>query len=243
MGKKCYKRPTIVSMKRLIFIVEGETEEMFVNSMLKPYFLKSGFNNTLQCFKIKRSNGGMQKYSYVKQDILRVIYEQEAIVTTMFDFYALPSTFPGQTDIKDINNHLEKVLYLEKKMKEDLEVSQRTSFGNYVPYIQLHDFEALVFTSEKGFEQLFEHSEMNYKGISELIKQYPNPEEINDSPQTAPSKRIKKLIPGYQKVLFGNLLVAYNGMSILLSKCPHFRSWIETLKAQLIEQNKTTEHE
>ena len=220
-------------MKRLVFIVEGETEEAFVNIILRPYFQKCGFYNSVQCFKIKHTQGGMHKYSYVRNDVLNTIYEHDVIVTTMFDLYALPHSFPGFEEAQSIKEHLKRVEFLEMKMKEDLELNQNRQFNNYIPYIQLHEFEALVFSSATGFEALFEDSEMNYKGICEIIEEFSNPEEINDSPETAPSKRMQKLIRGYNKVAYGISLIEYTGIDIILRKCPHFREWIEKLKASI----------
>ena len=74
-------------MKRLVFIVEGETEEAFVNTILRPYFQSCGIYNPIQCFKIKHTQGGMHKYSYVRNDVLNTIYENDAVITTMFDLY------------------------------------------------------------------------------------------------------------------------------------------------------------
>ena len=119
-------------------------------------------------------------------------------------------------------------------MKEDLEIHQGRQFNNYIPYIQLHEFEALAFSSANSFEILFEDNEMNYKGIREVIDSFPNPEDINDSPETAPSKRMQKLIPGYNKVAYGISLIEYTGLSVILQKCPHFREWIEKLKASIM---------
>ena len=72
-----------------------------------------------------------------------------------------------------------------------------------------------------------------YKEILEIIEQFPNPEDINDSPETAPSKRMKTLIDGYEKVTYGISLVEYTGIETILHKCPHFKDWIEKLKAVL----------
>lgn len=220
-------------MKRLVFIVEGETEEAFVNSILRPYFQECGFYNSVQCFKIKHTQGGMHKYSYVRNDVLNTIYEHDVIVTTMFDLYALPHSFPGYDDSQAIENHLKRVEFLEIRMKQDLELTQNRQFNNYIPYIQLHEFEALAFSSTNGFEALFEDREINLKGIREVIDTFPNPEDINDSPETAPSKRMQKLISGYNKVTYGVSLIEYTGIDIILRKCPHFREWIEKLKVSI----------
>lgn len=220
-------------MKRLVFIVEGETEEAFVNNLLRPYFQSCGLYNPVQCFKIKHTQGGMHKYSYVQSDVLRTIYETDVFVTTMFDLYALPSSFPGYAESQAILDHQERVAFLESKMKEDIETQQHQQFKNYIPYIQLHEFEALAFSSTNSFEALFEENEIDYKGICKVINDFPNPEDINDSPETAPSKRMQKLIPGYNKVAYGISLIEYTGIDTILSRCPHFKQWIEQLKSAL----------
>lgn len=96
--------------------------------------------------------------------------------------------------------------------------------------IQLHEFEALVFSSLNGFEEVFERSEMDYKGLKEVISGYPNPEEIDNSPDTAPAARLKALIPGYNKVLNGVSIIKETGIGTVLERCPHFRAWVEKLK-------------
>ena len=227
-------------MRRFVFIVEGETEEAFVNTILRPYFQSCGLYNPVQCFKIKHTQGGMHKYSYVRNDVLNTIYEHDVIVTTMFDLYAFPHSFPGYEESKDMSDHLKRVLFLEAKMKEDLECSQNRRFDNYIPYIQLHEFEALLFSSAIGFEALFEENEMDYKGIRKVIEDFPNPEDINDSPETAPSKRMQRLIQGYNKVTYGISLIEYIGIDTVLMKCPHFRGWIDALKVSL--NDKKREH-
>ena len=118
-------------------------------------------------------------------------------------------------------------------MREDLEAHQSQPFNNYIPYIQLHEFEALAFSSANSFEALFEDNEMDYKGIKEVISTFSNPEDINDSPETAPSKRMQKLISGYNKVAYGISLIEYTGIDTILRKCPHFREWVEKLKVAI----------
>ena len=51
-------------MKRLVFIVEGDSELRFVKEVLGPYFHSSGLYNGIQCFKLKHSGGGISKYTH-----------------------------------------------------------------------------------------------------------------------------------------------------------------------------------
>ena len=221
-------------MKRLVIIAEGETEESFVNNILCPFFCSKGIYNSIQCFKTKHSHGGMSKYSYIKKDILNIIYEKDVVVSMMIDFYRLPSDFPGFNDLKVTQTHQEQANLLETRIKKDLENSQKQLFENFIPYIQLHEFEALVFASINGIDSLFERSEMDYKGLMNVIQQYPNPEDINNHPDTAPSVRLKKLISGYNKVLHGIDIINTVGMAELLEKCPRFKTWIESMAEALV---------
>nr|WP_315453828.1 DUF4276 family protein [uncultured Prevotella sp.] len=221
-------------MKRLVIIAEGETEESFVNNILCPFFCSKGIYNSIQCFKTKHSHGGMSKYSYIKKDILNIIYEKDVVVSMMIDFYRLPSDFPGFNDLKVTQTHKEQANLLETRIKKDLEDSQNQLFDNFIPYIQLHEFEALVFASISGIDSLFERSEMDYNGLMNVIQQYPNPEDINNHPDTAPSVRLKKLISGYNKVLHGIDIINTVGMAELLEKCPRFKTWIESMVEALV---------
>ena len=223
-------------MKRLVIIVEGETEESFVNNILRPFFYSQGLYNVIQCFKTKHSHGGISKYSYIKKDVLNIIYESDVVVSMMIDFYRLPSDTPGFSESTEVQTHKEQADLLEARMKEDLENSQNQRFDNFIPYIQLHEFEALVFASINGITDLFERNEMNYDGLIDVIRQYPNPEDINNLPDTAPSVRLKKLIYGYNKVVDGINIITTAGMSILLEKCPRFKDWVERMEAALREE-------
>lgn len=219
-------------MKRLVVIAEGETEESFVNNILIPYFNSLGIYNYIQCFKTKHSNGGLSKYSYIKQDVISTIYETDVVVTTLFDLYRLPSDFPGYKQ-DNVLSHDVWAEGIENQIKKDIEQEKGRRFDNFIPYIQLHEFEALVFSSIAGIDALFEKSEVDYQGLQNVINNYPNPEDINNGPNTAPSVRLQRLVPGYDKVIYGVEIIKEIGMDTVLSKCPRFNRWIEKIKDAL----------
>lgn len=220
-------------MKRLVIIVEGDAEESFVDTILAPYFTSLGIYNSIQCFKIKQSKGGISRYADVKRDIINTLYEKDVVVSTMLDFYRLPSNFPGMQQSTVSVTHLQQVELIEEKMKEDIKATLKSRYNNLIPYIQLHEFEALVFSSIDGVDELYEPSEYDRKAMLQVLAEYPNPEDINDRPDTAPSVRLKKLIPGYHKVQDGIYILKNHGMSTLLARCPHFQSWVNKLKEAL----------
>ena len=87
-----------------------------------------------------------------------------------------------------------------------------------------------MFSSIQGFEYLFSGQESEINEIQNIINQFPNPEDINDNPITAPSKRILKIFPGYDKPLYGGLSCLEIGIENFLQKCLHFNNWVERLK-------------
>ncbi len=215
-------------MKRLLIIVEGDTEKEFVNNILAPYLFSKGIGN-VQCFKIKHSKGGLSKYEHLKKDIINSLYEDNVIVTTLIDFYALPKDFPKYEEAIKFEDKLMCVDFLENAIKEDIENSQQKTFNNLIPYIQLHEFEALVFSSKKGIENLFTPKQANFNEFEKIFNAYTNPEEINNDPNNAPSKRLKLLIKGYNKFVDGIMIIDEIGINTILSKCPRFNNWISLL--------------
>jgi hypothetical protein len=56
------------------------------------------------------------------------------------------------------------------------------------------------------------------------------PEDINDHPKTAPSKRIVAAMRGYQKTFHGPLIACEIGLSAIRQNCPHFDAWLQKLE-------------
>ena len=90
------------------------------------------------------------------------------------------------------------------------------------------------FTSVKGFKYLGNLSDHQLSDIQTVIDEFDNPELINEGDQTAPSKRLKAIIPGYQKVLYGNTIALENGFQVVLDKCPRFNGWIKRLEEKVL---------
>lgn len=139
----------------------------------------------------------------------------------MFDLYALPNDFPKFEEAKKCADVYRKVEVLEEAFKEDI--------GDYrfLPYIQLHEFEALILS--KPEELLYEYFEYEdeVKKLVELLEEIQNPELINT--EKAPSKRIEELIPEYNKVSGGTATVARIGTEYLIDTCKHFKDWLDRL--------------
>ncbi len=219
-------------MKRLYIIVEGQTEEEFVNTILSPYFIKNNVYD-IRPIKIQTSKGhkgGFVNYKHLKNDVNKLLKSQtDIIVTTLIDFFRLPESTPNYHVSMRLNNSIQKVESLERAIFEDV------SSSSFLPYIQLHEFEALLFSSIIGYNSFWNTKTKIISKIQDILSKYPNPEDINDNPITAPSKRLSSIIQGYDKIVYGNLIAQEIGIEKIIEKCPRFRNWINALVTKLQE--------
>jgi len=210
-------------MKRLYIVVEGQTEEEFIKKVLAPYLLLQGILcvTPVAIHRAHGARGGMVSYEPLKNDVLRLLREGDApIVSTLIDFFRCPDT-PGEEVWNKATNHQQEVELREQEIGRDI------GSRHFIPYIQLHEFEALLFSSDVGFNGRFSPKETDE--LSKIVGDYPNPEEINSSPEGAPSKRILAIVPTYDKVLHGGSIANAIGIGTILERCPRFRAWVERL--------------
>jgi hypothetical protein len=208
-------------MKFVYILVEGETEEKFVKDILNPYFEKKEIYLTPVRLR------GVSKYYIIQKEVKSLLKNQSfLLVTTMIDLYACPSDMPKKTEIKQDMNHIQKVTFLENAFSKDINNEK------FLPYLQLHEFEALLFSDVSYFSLL--SRDISY---FENIVRTKEPEEINDSPDTAPSKRIIQKIPQYEftKPTNGIILAKKIGLENMRVKCPHFNDWIVKIESRCNE--------
>jgi hypothetical protein len=215
-------------MKRIIIISEGQTEQEFCKDVLIPYFITKHI--IIHYPTVKHSTGGIVPWPILKRQIeTHLKQDKEAIVTTFIDFYGIHDRhlFPRWEEAKRIANLNNRMTLLETAKATEIDEDLRHRF---VPYIQLHEFEGLLFNRIDVFRNNFSEQEADMVGIESVINRYPNPELINDGHDTAPSKRLGKLIKGYNKVVYGTILATEIGLVNLRGKSPRFNAWIETLE-------------
>ena len=134
-------------MKKILILVEGQTEESFVRDILLPHLETKGIYCIPKLATTKRVKsgpnykGGVVSYGKLKIDIKNLLYDSSAtVVTTMIDYYGFSSIVPFRESIKG-SSCFERVKSLEKLFREDI------NHNRFLPYLQLHEFEALVFVS------------------------------------------------------------------------------------------------
>ena len=205
-------------MTRVIVYCEGPTEETFVNRILAPVFWhKSIYLFASPC-------NGVSKYSIIKKDLSTLCkHDPSAIITTMLDYYALPSDTPGMKDVVH-GTIYEKVNYVESKIKEDI------GAPNLFPNLMLHEFEALLFADPNCFSYCGLPNR-SIRMLCSIRQEAETPEHINNNPNTAPSKRILRIYPEYDKVLDGFHVAEDIGLEKMRTECKHFNDWVSTIDA------------
>ncbi|MYA24523.1 MAG: DUF4276 family protein, partial [Gemmatimonadetes bacterium] len=100
-----------------------------------------------------------------------------------------------------------------------------------IPYVQRHEFEGLLFSDVSVFAGLIEAPEGSVEALQKIRSHFQTPEDINDNKDTAPSKRIKKVIPWYDKRVNAPLLAIEIGLATIRTECPRFNSWVTSLES------------
>lgn len=216
-----------MKMPRLIFIVEGDSEQRFINEHLVIY-LSSKFSRVpMHAQKIttnrkKNVKGGNVNYELLKNEVRRTFAQGDVLITTFLDFFRLPTDYPDFTvDVKQIGK-------IEDAVRADCSaIIPPTSF---LPYIQKHEFETLLFANPAGFTNVVNSTEMS--GILNVLKKFSTPEDINGSPETAPSKRLLSIF-NYKKVADSALVMKDVDIDMLRKRCPRFDTWVGRLEAAL----------
>jgi hypothetical protein len=221
-----------VTRIKLNITTEGEAELKFAKNTLAIYLSRFDIDTFARSVKTSTgSRGGITTYQKAKNDIqawLKQNPSSEWKFTTMFDLYRLPGDFPGYRDALTKNDPYEKVRVLEDAFKKDIDDYR------FIPYIQLHEFEALIFADPEKLNLEFPDKEKAIQKLVEMARGK-NPELIDDDPDTAPSKRIIKEIRVFEKnkSTSGPNVVESIGIPVLKNKCRHFSEWITKMEGIL----------
>lgn len=212
-------------MSRVYILVEGQTEETFVGELLQKQYASIGLYLTPIIVNTSPGHkGGVVRYAQVRPQIERLCKQDPgAHVSTLFDLYGLPNDFPGKTDPAwpvQGSGH-QKASFIEMCLGRDI------GYDNFIPNIVVHEFEALLFVQPEQFAHWADH-----RVVEKLVlaKGDTMPEDINDGPLTAPSKRIIAAMPGYQKPVHGPLIACDIGLDVMRRECPHFAGWLRRLE-------------
>lgn len=232
-------------MVRVLILVEGETEENFVNNVLASHLYS--YSKRFQSVTAKlmgnarqrNRRGGIVSWASARNEIINHLTRDTSLyMSTMVDYYALPEnpnkldrTWPGRYLANDLP-FAEKSRSIETKLKEKISIQMGNAWNpkQFIPYVMMHEFEAILFSDCEMLAYSLGKEDLAHD-FQTIRDNFSCPEEINDSPDTHPSRRITNLFPRYQKPLNGIDAAEAIGLATIRQECPGFRRWLEQLES------------
>lgn len=225
-----------MSNVEVYIVVEGQTEQTFVRDVLAPEIALKGIYLYPALIGKPGHKGGDIRFERAQVDIGKFLRQRSDIyVSTMFDYFRIDELWPGRSMVRQKFNNgaalsaVEKAETLEnstlirvKELFPGCEVEKR-----FIPYIEMHEFEALLFSNANTLAQKIG---VEADTIRNILAGYNGPEEINDDPRKAPSKQIEALNPSYRKVAMGTVIGSAIGIQAMREQCLHFNDWVSKLE-------------
>lgn len=212
-------------------VVEGQTEETFFRTVLRPHLAAHNVwvyasQVTTSRDRGTRLRGGMTAYGRVKTDLsnwMRQDKRAEARFTTMFDFYRLPQDFPGWLQSANFSDPRARVRVIEESFAQDVNDLR------FIPYIQMHEFEALLFTDVTQLQIMYPSDKKAIAALAQVGHAYDSPEDIDL--RHPPSKRILEHLGTYNKPAAGPIVTEIIGLDRIRRACAHFGEWLSKLES------------
>jgi len=220
----------------IYIVVEGPTEQTFVRDVLAPQMSHEEIYLHPVLIGKPGHKGGDVRFVRAKNDIGNFLRQRsDTYISTMFDYFRIHPKWPGRAEVRRrIRNgatltaiHKAEILETATRNKIVRAFSEYDSGNRFVPYIEMHEFEALLFSDA---DILAEKVGIDISQIRGILEEYTNPEEIDDNPAKAPFKRLGALKDGYRKVAMGKTVSEAIGIQAIRRQCPHFDNWLTKLE-------------
>ena len=221
-------------MTEIIIVCEGQTEEAFVNHILRQHFTHQDIFVQPRLIATSQSaKGGALSRQRVLRFLRNTLRErQDTYVTTFFDLYALRSDFPGQYEAAADSDPVERATVIEVRFQETVLEEAKCLPGRFLPHIQPYEFESLLFSDIGRFSEAEPAWKPFVSQLETARQAAATPEHINDGLETHPSARLQSLLrPRYNKVRHGVAVSSSIGLERIRAECHHFDKWIARMEA------------
>jgi len=231
-----------MSRTTIYCLVEGYSEANLVKRILAPHFAQQGIDIFAPMVKTRRDRKAGQvfkgggEFRHYHGDLERLIRQHgnrpNIWFTTMIDVFRLPTDFPGFAEGIKIPDFRTKTAFLEAALGR---VGEELGSKQFIPHLQLHEFETLLLVDIEAMGTLFLGYERELSQLAKEIAKFDNVEEINHTPSGAPSKRIGNYISVYEKYKGSDQSGSINvleivGLDSLRAACRHFNEWVTSLE-------------
>ncbi|KOX22071.1 DUF4276 family protein [Nocardiopsis sp. NRRL B-16309] len=219
-------------MRRLHILCEGQTEEQLTKETLAPYFARADTYVSCSVITTKRTTiggdakGGVGRWSALQREIRGLLHDPSiTVLTTLVDYYGAPSDTPGMAT-RTTGSPQAQVEHVEAAM------AQTIDDGRFLPHLVMHETEAWVLACPEVLGELSGEQKLPER-VRALTARAGGPEAINDGPDTAPSKRLRALMPGYRKTVDGPDAICLTGIDEVRRQCPHADAWFRAVDHRL----------
>lgn len=210
-------------------LVEGPTERGVLSGLLTEHLAQRNIHLFIESIE-----GAVSKARVVSNAKRMIKQRPTATLTTFFDYYG------AQNRWVEIGAQNQPVTTLALRVEAALHSWVSMSFSDggalprFVPYVQMYELEALFFSQPTVLAEAFADPEK-----APVVQQHRDDcphtcEDINNSPQTAPSKRIETIFGRYKK---GNgqrsqarAFAEKADLATIRAACPRFDAWVRMLE-------------
>ncbi|MDM8525126.1 DUF4276 family protein [Desulfococcaceae bacterium HSG8] len=214
----------------IVAIAEGKTEQIFIQEIVSPYLAGKGIYITPIIISKPGQKGGDVKFARVRNDIeLHLKQRADTFLTLFIDYYGIRSDWPGFTEAKKQSVPDAKAEKINTATKDQVNklFGDHGSERRFIPYVAMHEFEAMLFSDP---EKLADQLQVPLSAIDRILTECGEPEKINDSPHSAPSKRLKKLSSRFRKTSKGIAIAKATGLVKIRENCPIFNKWLTEIE-------------
>jgi hypothetical protein len=201
-----------------------------VKAALAPVLrLSNIFAKSLLMETSRGHRGGGLNLERTRRAVRNALQEHDdAYISTMFDLYALDTSFSGVVESTSFAPS-KRAAHIERLLHADIVARVGCRPERFLPHIQPHEFESLLFSDIGKLCDAEPEWNKHRAALLKVRADVEDPEWINDSPHTAPSKRLETLRPRYRKTTHGPASAARITLDKIREQCPHFRQWFERL--------------
>lgn len=213
-------------MIRLQIVVEGSTEERFINDSLAEALTERGvYVTAMKVLRGGGARGGGRSWQPWRRHLTLLLRDgsSDLRVSTFLDLYGIPKDAPGYDASKHGVARADGILR---------GIEEQIADARFIPYIQVHEFESLLFADPGALTRL-DPEVFTREAVLTLAESVRGlaPEDVNEGYETAPSRRIGRVFAAFDKVEHGPPAAKLAGLPKLRDACPRFRQWMTQLES------------
>ncbi|MCP4451814.1 MAG: DUF4276 family protein [Planctomycetes bacterium] len=225
-----------MSSVEVYIVAEGQTEQTFARDVLAPIMSHQEIYLHPALIGKPGRKGGDIRFDRALMDIGNFLRQRsDTYISTMFDYFRIHPAWPGRAEVQ--RQITDGIRLTPEQKAETLETATLKAVieaypdfnvrERFIPYIEMHEFEALLFSDA---DILAQRADIDLDTIQEILEQHGEPEAINDNPTQAPSKQLIALNNRYRKVVMGKVIAESIGIPAIRKKCSHFNQWLFRLE-------------